>query len=151
MNAWNKTTNAGATIKTALDYAMTIPATGLDASYAAELYPPIAAVASVYGDPGNVYTNFLAKAEGDTYVKDANFFWNQPLSDHGYSQIAAGSTTTMSAGKGSSTGSAPTGRSTVGTRPDNAAFRLSIEPWSAWGMLHGTCALVMVALFVDFL
>lgn len=136
---------------------MTIPATGPDASYVAELYPNIAAVASKYGDPDNKYASFLAKAEGDAYVKDANFFWNQPLSDSGFAK--EGSTSTMkapaatgSSGKGaSSTSQAPHEKSTVGTKQENAAFSLGLSSWRAWGMLYGVCMLVMAASFVEFL
>ena len=126
---------------------MTMPATGLDTDYVAELYPNVAAVASVYGDPAGKYTNFLANAEGVGYVQDANFLWNQPLSDHGYSQSAAANGSPSA----STTSGAPNGKSTVGTRPENMAFRIELASWRAWGMLYGTCILVMVVSLVDFL
>lgn len=148
---WNKTSNAGATIQNALDYAMSVNATGPEVSQAAELYPNVAAVASVYGDPQAKYTSFLAKAEGAAYVKDASFFWNQPLDDRGYDEIASPPSKTKTLAEQSTASTAPHGKSTVGTRPENAAFRLGFESWRAWGMLYGACVIVMVASFVDFL
>ena len=49
-----------------------------------ELYPPVAAVASIYGDPDGKYAAFLANGE-NTYPDDPYFLWNQPLSDSGLS------------------------------------------------------------------
>lgn len=77
-NVWKKTTTEGATIKTALDFAMTIPSSASkETTYTAELYPSIAAVASIYGDPEGKYAAFLKK--GGAYAVEANFLWNQPL------------------------------------------------------------------------
>ncbi|RDB17371.1 hypothetical protein Hypma_001833 [Hypsizygus marmoreus] len=76
---WNKTTNQGATIKSALDFAITISATdSKETSYTEELYPSIAAVASIYGDSEGKYASFLANGEGG-YAEEAYFLWNQPL------------------------------------------------------------------------
>ena len=47
-----------------------------------EIYPPIAAVASIYGDPDGKYAAFLANGE-KTYPYEAYFLWNQPLSNSG--------------------------------------------------------------------
>lgn len=61
-NAWNITTSQGATIQTALDYAMTIDASSSNETlYANELYPNVAAVATIYGDPSGKYAKYLAK------------------------------------------------------------------------------------------
>lgn len=95
---WNKTTTQGATIQTALDYTMTV-SPGDDA--AAELYPNIASVASVYGDPTGKYASFMAQAD-NTYPAQPYFFWNQPFSDSNLasatpSATAPGSTSTSSA------------------------------------------------------
>ncbi|KAG6840396.1 hypothetical protein C0991_006991 [Blastosporella zonata] len=78
-SVWNKTTNEGSTIKTALDFAMTLnaAATG-EAAYADELYPNIAAVGAVYGDPDGKYAAFLLNAD-PTYAEEADFLWDQPL------------------------------------------------------------------------
>lgn len=43
-----------------------------------ELYPPMAAVASMYGDEGGRYAAFLAKADPG-YAAEPYFLWNQPL------------------------------------------------------------------------
>ncbi|TFK32391.1 alginate lyase-domain-containing protein [Crucibulum laeve] len=75
---WNKTTTAGATIKTALDFALSVsPAASQEASYAAELYPSIAAVAATYGDADGKYLTFLKNAQ-PAFAEDPYFFWNQP-------------------------------------------------------------------------
>lgn len=158
--AWNKTTNAGATIQDALDYAMTIPPGAVEANYVAELYPPVAAVAAVYGDAGGKYSGFLAKAEGAAYVADACFFWSQPLSDSGYAaQLASGSATVTWGAPYSVPTSyhiatdVPTPSATPkggdGAKQDNAASARGA--WRAYGMLYGACAVVMVASFMEFL
>lgn len=144
--AWNKTTNEGATIQTALDYAMTVAPGSSETAYAAELYPNIAAVAAKYGDPDGKYAAFLAKAEGNAYVEDANFYWNQPFSDSGFD--VAGATASNS---GTATSSAASGKSTVGTKQENFALSIGFVPWRAWGMLYGGCAVVMVTSFAEFL
>lgn len=78
---WNKTTNEGATIKDALDFAMTISAsTSKEGDYASELYPNIAAVASVYGDPDGKYATFLSQAEPQ-FVQEPHYLWNQPFAE----------------------------------------------------------------------
>ena len=145
MYAWNKTTTAGATIQSALDYAMTLAPGSSETAYAAELYPNIAAVAAKYGDPDGKYAAFLAKAEGSAYVADANFYWNQPFSDSGFD------TTSASSASGSATSTAAQGKSTVGTKQESPALRVGLASWRAWGMLYGACAIVMAASFVEFL
>ncbi|KAG6915941.1 hypothetical protein DXG01_009207 [Tephrocybe rancida] len=78
-SVWNKTTNEGSTIKTALDFSMTLSAdTSGETSYVAELYPSVAAVGAVYGDTNGKYATFLAKGE-PAYAEEAYFLWNQPL------------------------------------------------------------------------
>jgi hypothetical protein len=76
---WDETTAEGANIKTALDFAMAIsPSDSGEADYAAELYPNIATVASVYGDPDGKYVDFLSKVYSG-YAYEPFFLWNQPL------------------------------------------------------------------------
>jgi hypothetical protein len=76
---WNKTTQEGSTIKDALDFAMTIsPSTSQEDDHAAELYPNVAAVASVYGDPDGKYAAFLDQKEPQ-FVREAFYLWNQPF------------------------------------------------------------------------
>jgi len=83
---WNKTTTKGGTIKTALDFAMTVPP-GQDT--ADELYPDIAAIAATYGDPDGKYAAFLANGDNQ-YPAQPYFLWDQPLSD---SNLAAATPT----------------------------------------------------------
>jgi hypothetical protein len=47
-----------------------------------ELYPDVAAIASVYGDPDNKYASFL-KIGDPNYPRAPYFLYNQPLSDSG--------------------------------------------------------------------
>ncbi|KNZ71669.1 hypothetical protein J132_07578 [Termitomyces sp. J132] len=78
-SVWNKTTNEGSTIRTALEFAMTLNAANSnETSYTAELYPSVAAVGAIYGDPEGRYADFLAERE-PTYAEEAWFLWNQPL------------------------------------------------------------------------
>ncbi|EAU83852.2 hypothetical protein CC1G_09521 [Coprinopsis cinerea okayama7 len=75
-NVWEITSAEGATIKTALDYAMTHSASSSgESQYAAELYPIVAAVASVYGDPDGQYLNFLQENDEGFYA-EPYFLWN---------------------------------------------------------------------------
>ena len=151
---WNKTTGQGVTIKNAADYAMTVPAGSVESSNVAELYPDVAAVASQYGDSDNKYAMWLSSQEHSAYILDANFFWNQPLTDfgflRGYRPPKAGIQFSSSAGP-SATGSAPHVKSTVGTVPDSGAFSTVSSGWRAWGMLYGACTIVMVVSFTEFL
>ena len=48
-----------------------------------ELYPIIAAVGAIYGDPNGKYASFLARAD-EAYPAEPHFLWNQPLSDNGW-------------------------------------------------------------------
>ena len=50
---------------------------------AAELYPNVAAVGAIYGDPSGTYAGFLARVD-EPYPADPFFLWNQPLSDSGW-------------------------------------------------------------------
>jgi len=76
-NVWNKTTAQGATIQTALDFAMTIPASR-SGEEDGELYSIVADVAAIYGDPQGKYVAYLNAGE-PTYATDAYFLWDQPL------------------------------------------------------------------------
>ncbi|KAF8643337.1 hypothetical protein AX16_009066 [Volvariella volvacea WC 439] len=76
---WLKPTDGGSNIQTALDFAMQFSASdsGED-NYAAELYPNVGAVASIYGDPEGKYVAYLRSVEPG-YGDEAWFLWNQPL------------------------------------------------------------------------
>jgi hypothetical protein len=49
-----------------------------EAEYAAELYPNVAAVASVYGDADGKYASYLKSADR-SFASQPYFFWNQPF------------------------------------------------------------------------
>lgn len=75
---WNATAK-GATIQTALNFLMTIdPSKTGETNTTAEIYPNIAAVASVYGDPQGKYVDYMNTAKFP-YADDATFLWDQPL------------------------------------------------------------------------
>ncbi|KAF9459037.1 chondroitin AC/alginate lyase [Collybia nuda] len=103
--AFDLKTSAGATIKDALDFAMAQSPKDEDA---AELYPVIASVAAVYGDPEGKYAAFLAKASPN-YPGDPYFLWSQPLSDSGWAPPVnsnTGASNNKNEGGGSSRSSA---------------------------------------------
>lgn len=61
---WQRTSSTSATIKTALDYSMQFdPADTNETQWAAELYPSVVAVASIFGDPDGKYLDFMKQAE----------------------------------------------------------------------------------------
>ena len=72
-NTWNITTKSGANVQTAVDFAMTFNAGTEDPT---ELYPPLAAVASTYGDSSGKYAAWLAQQDPQ-YPGEAWYFWNQ--------------------------------------------------------------------------
>ncbi|KAJ7875883.1 chondroitin AC/alginate lyase [Mycena olivaceomarginata] len=75
---WNATAH-GVTIQKTVDFLMTIdPAASGEQAVVAEIYPNIAAIASVYGDPNGDYVKFLT-ATGFAYTDDPTFMWDQPL------------------------------------------------------------------------
>ncbi|CAE6458960.1 unnamed protein product [Rhizoctonia solani] len=80
-DVWDKTSRSGAGIKQALDYAMTLPPTG-EEEYTNELLPPVAAIASVFGDPDGKYAEFL-KARDPQYPGRAFFLISPGLNDSG--------------------------------------------------------------------
>jgi len=88
---WNKTTTKGGTIKTALDFTLTVqPGDEL----ASELYPNIAAVGATYGDSDGKYAAFLANAD-NTYPAQPYYLWDQPFWD---SNLAAAIPTSKTGG-----------------------------------------------------
>ena len=106
---WNKTTTKGGTIKTALDFAMTVqPGDEL----ASELYPNIAAVAATYGDSDGKYAAFLANADNQ-YPAEPYFFWDQPFTD---SNLAAATPTAGGPSLPTSTSSSKHGGALVSSR-----------------------------------
>ncbi|KAH9955397.1 chondroitin AC/alginate lyase [Russula dissimulans] len=85
-DAWNLTSASGGTIKSALDFTMTVAPGDEDPT---ELYPSIGAVAAVLGDPDGKYAEFLASAQPD-YPAQPWFFYDQPLNDSGWVAAHAG-------------------------------------------------------------
>jgi hypothetical protein len=77
----------------------TDPGTNGEDAIKAEIYPNVAAIASVYGDPNGKYVKFLS-ATGFPYADDATFLWDQPLTGGDSSGASGGSGT----GPGGTTG-----------------------------------------------
>lgn len=75
---WSQKTRSGAGIPQACNYVMNFPP-GQD--MASELWPYVAAVAAIYGDDGNKYSQWLQKQSDGSYFSDASYYWNQPLAD----------------------------------------------------------------------
>ncbi|KAJ6625224.1 alginate lyase-domain-containing protein [Mycena sp. CBHHK59/15] len=99
-NDWNTTSN-GATIQTAVNFLMTTnPSVTNEVNVTAEIYPNVAAVAAVYGDPSQMYVKFL-KSSGFPYADDASFLWDQPLAGG----VAAASLSPNSSGGAASSSS----------------------------------------------
>ncbi|KZP34707.1 chondroitin AC/alginate lyase [Athelia psychrophila] len=78
LNFWNFTTAGGATIKMAADFAMAQNLTEVGDGPLYELYPSLATVAAVYGDPGGTYAAFLAAGDSN-YRQSAYYLWDQEL------------------------------------------------------------------------
>ncbi|KAF8521779.1 chondroitin AC/alginate lyase [Hysterangium stoloniferum] len=130
-NIWNKTTKAGATIQSAVDFAMKIsPNKSDEADETRELYPSVAAVAAIYGDPKGKYTAFLAHGDPQ-YFGEAYFLWNQPL--------AGGTANATASSPPSPTGSGQNGK--------NAGISLGETAWH--DVAFATCFAVLsfVSLF----
>jgi hypothetical protein len=106
VNYWNTSTSAGANIKSALDYAMQFKVEHDGDGPTEELFPDMATVASVYGDPGNKYADYL-KNGNQNYPGEPYFLFNQPLSDSGLP--AATPDSTSSSGKPTATGKSNNG------------------------------------------
>ncbi|KAK7679627.1 hypothetical protein QCA50_017339 [Cerrena zonata] len=123
-NTWNITTKQGATIRSALDYAMNHFA----AEAASELYPVVGAVASTYGDPNGTYAKFLLTNAGNQYPSDASFLWNQPLSDSGLVNTSQS------------------------IKQVNAALVVAIPAlnWRGWMIWYLSCTVVMAFSVLDF-
>ncbi|CUA74086.1 hypothetical protein RSOLAG22IIIB_10971 [Rhizoctonia solani] len=84
-DAWQLKTKNGTTIQDACNYAMTFTAAqSNETGYDAELYPNVAAVAAIYGDPDGKYSKWLAGRD-TSFPGQPYFLWNQPLSNAGLS------------------------------------------------------------------
>ncbi|KAG8872918.1 hypothetical protein FRB97_007258 [Tulasnella sp. 331] len=130
VDTWNTSTAAGANIQTAIDFAMPI-APGADLP--SELYPDVAAVAAHFGDPTGKYAAWLAEKD-PLYPGEANFFWEQPLSDSGLKvteqeEINPNGTTT--AGSSPTGGAAKSGAVQGWTSPSDLLLSLTALAISA--------------------
>lgn len=76
LSFWNTTTIQGATIQTAADFTMTQKLGDSTDGPLSELYPSLAKVAAVYGDPNGKYAAFMKNADPD-YPAEPYFLWNQ--------------------------------------------------------------------------
>jgi hypothetical protein len=89
LNMWSARSDDGATIQTAVDYAMTLDAGDEDVT---ELAPHVAAVAAAYGDPTGKYARWLAD-ENNSGDPDAIQSWRfYDSADALYSSPSAGNT-----------------------------------------------------------
>ncbi|OCH88737.1 chondroitin AC/alginate lyase [Obba rivulosa] len=106
-DTWNLTTSAGATVQSALNFAMQ-QSPGHET--ASELYSNVAAVAAAYGDANGKYAAFLLQHDGSSYVEDPAFLWDQPLSDSGLVRVTpAASSASPAAAKPSAAGGGKSG------------------------------------------
>ncbi|KAJ2919685.1 hypothetical protein MD484_g629, partial [Candolleomyces efflorescens] len=118
---WNRTSSSGAGIKAALDHAMKFSARDSDeADYAAELYPNIAAVGSIYGDADGAYVAYLKRAEPSFSVQPY-FLWNQPFAP-GEGRALPSARTTASRATSTSKSSSGSSSSDDDDSEENAAL-----------------------------
>ncbi|CAL1696059.1 unnamed protein product [Somion occarium] len=73
VNVWTTKSKYGATIQTALDYAMAQDPDGEDVT---DILPHVAAVAAAYGDPKGKYNAFLKK-QNSNYKSESYWFYDQ--------------------------------------------------------------------------
>lgn len=112
------------TIQKALDFAIN---TDPGKELADELYPNVAAVGAIYGDPNGTYAGFLADAE-EAYPAEPYFLWDQPLSDNGWvsrnpnygGTTSSGNNNTNNSTGGSTNGN---GSSGGGSKDDNGSAK----------------------------
>ncbi|KAI0696542.1 chondroitin AC/alginate lyase [Cytidiella melzeri] len=112
LDVWSKPASSGATISSALTFAMSTEAT--DDTEAQELYPIVAAVASRLGDPETKYVEYLSQKDGGRFVTDPTFFWSQPLSDRGYVALMNRTGSASSAASGATATTRKTGGKSSG-------------------------------------
>ncbi|KAG8731901.1 hypothetical protein FRC10_001365 [Ceratobasidium sp. 414] len=113
-DAWHLPSKAGTTIQDACNYAMNFTASqsGED-GYDPELYPNVAAVGAIYGDPDGKYAKWLAGRD-QSYPGQPYFLWDQPLSNSGLS----GAPNVSASGSASGAGPAKTGGANGASRVD---------------------------------
>lgn len=130
-DAWNKTTSGGTTIKSALDFAMTISArTSGETSYASELYPNVAAVASVYGDPEGRYLAYLKMAD-PTFITQPYMLWDQPFAEAEKGGLPPAQTNKGAASAASTSGT----KGKASATPASSSGVLSKSSWTGGSLL----------------
>ncbi|KAJ7142371.1 alginate lyase-domain-containing protein [Mycena epipterygia] len=109
---WNTTAN-GATIQKTVDFLIgTDPTATGETDVTIEIFPNVAAIASVYGDPDGKYVRFLSKNVTFAYGDEPTFLWDQPLAGGHASTLSTGNGTTP--GTGGSGGGGKSGAGSVG-------------------------------------
>jgi len=122
-SVWSLPTHSGATIQTALNYALTLNAsTTNETALIPELTPSIGKVAVIYGDPKGKYVGALNQLESG-WMSDGWVLWTQPLNV----------TTSVASNSSSDTGG------------KNGALRLT----SLTGNTHWVVALAIVMLWLS--
>ncbi|GJJ12616.1 hypothetical protein Clacol_006859 [Clathrus columnatus] len=95
--AWNRTTAAGATIQTALNFLFTQnPNDSNEAEEPPEFYVDVASIAAVYGDPSGKAVSYISSGDPN-YPAQAYYFWTQPLKG-GTAPPASGGSTSGASG-----------------------------------------------------
>lgn len=74
MDFWNAKSKYGATIKDALDFVMK---KGPGKEEVADIFPHVAAIAAVYGDPGGKYMAYLKKLDSH-FMTAPYYYYDQP-------------------------------------------------------------------------
>ncbi|KAI0070852.1 hypothetical protein K474DRAFT_1631279 [Panus rudis PR-1116 ss-1] len=74
-NLWDTESRYGATIQTALDYAMSLDLAD-EPEAVSDLMPHVASVAAAYGDPSGKYKEFMQRHQGD-YQSEPWWFYDQ--------------------------------------------------------------------------
>ncbi|KAK7053003.1 hypothetical protein VNI00_004324 [Paramarasmius palmivorus] len=78
-DVWTRPTSKNGTIQKALDFSLTLDAEDTnETENASDLFPCVAAIGSVFGDPKGKYEAFLRKFNPE-YATAPHFFWNQPF------------------------------------------------------------------------
>ncbi|KAH8101692.1 chondroitin AC/alginate lyase [Cristinia sonorae] len=136
--AWDTKTSAGATIQTAVDFAM-LQQPGDDT--ADELYPYVAAAGVQYGDPDGKYAKFLSSSLGNEILKDPFYMWDT-LAIPGLATPTSHASTTH---KGTGAGGAHQTGGAGYKPPANAAFS-EFAFSNAWSVVIAAvaCALYVV-------
>lgn len=145
-NGFNTTSTAGGTIPKAASYLMNF---NPGKEKVDEVFQPLMQVASIYGDPDGTYANYVNKASAGSFISDASFFWNQPMSEEDVGVRAKYVTFASAAGGGTATGTLSKGvQPTGGTNADSGkssnskggASRLSTS-WAMAGFMALSWAL----------